>query len=661
MHATNYRGPIAFALLSALLIIGGCGSGDGDGNSSIPIGDPLPPISDPPPSDPPPSDPPPSDPPPSDPPPSDPPPSEPPPPEPPPSEPPPPEPPPAHKNLFTQVSNAVWDETAVRKVLHAFAFGGQASDGQIGAWASMAPEFAIAEMLTFDEHNLKLSPPAFGDTDGLYARGGTLRELGEFWASNNPVNGVTPENRARYDISNNSGLLRILWTRAAISRGLNPFRQKIGLWETNYHLAVNLSTVAKVPLLRYYDDIMAAHEQGLPYQEVMGIAASSAAIALQYGHHTNRYRNGICDCNEDFAREYHQLFFGILGVNNPQYHESVTIKNTAKAFTDMTVHRDDVTGLVDFVDFGTFYHPTGQLEILGTMVGGSNAAERIAEMIDISINHPESLANLPVMIVRDLADDNLNSTKISAIRAAWAAMGQKHLLTFLRGYAISTIFHDTSRVKYHSSIDRHVMLSNLVAGSNREHYLDLYWPRYAAESVQVFFPTHNVFGSQTGIEAAASDLVFRKNFNLVTETNWHFRKADGTNYGQNWEKDWAARITPNTDGNYVVKDVAEWLWQHFLADGLKNFGPLERAQVYSLLAEDRDLAYLSDPDDVDRIITTNDVLTDSSLVTLVNNLAGQRMDLGTAVADDRLKSNLKVGMAINFIVGTPYIFAQEGR
>lgn len=47
-----------------------------------------------------------------------------------------------------------WTETAVRKVLHVFAYGGQASDAQISTWAEMAPRDAIQQMLTL----MKLIP-----------------------------------------------------------------------------------------------------------------------------------------------------------------------------------------------------------------------------------------------------------------------------------------------------------------------------------------------------------------------------------------------------------------------------------------------------------------------------------------------------------------------
>jgi len=96
---------------------------------------------------------------------------------------------------FETVSDELWDDTAVRKVLHTFAYGGHATDEQIATWADMSPEEAIVEMLTFDEHNLKLSPVSPLDYDGLDKRDGTLRGLADFWSSDHPDNGINIDDR----------------------------------------------------------------------------------------------------------------------------------------------------------------------------------------------------------------------------------------------------------------------------------------------------------------------------------------------------------------------------------------------------------------------------------------------------------------------------------
>lgn len=175
---------------------------------------------------------------------------------------------------LTVVSKTRWTATAVRKVLRTFAFGGHASDRQIEAWAAMQPQAAIVEMLTFKEHNLLLSPP---DTqlarEGLHKRRQTLRALGDFWASADAANLVLHDEREQYARSSWHSTM-LTWWPAARVRGGNPFRHRIGYWETNFH-------------------------------------------------------------NEDFAREFHQLGFGVLGTGDNDYHERVSIKNTAAALTGM--------------------------------------------------------------------------------------------------------------------------------------------------------------------------------------------------------------------------------------------------------------------------------------------------------------------------------------
>ncbi|MEL7449961.1 MAG: hypothetical protein AAFN78_12180, partial [Pseudomonadota bacterium] len=199
-----------------------------------------------------------------------------------------------------------WDETAVRKVLHTFAYGGMATDAQIAVWASMDPRFAIRQMLTTDTHNLRLAPPAPGDTDDMANRDGTLGGLVAYWSSGDASVPVLDPDYHQYPSR--------AWLSAASLRGLNPVRQKLGLWETNYHMVTNQRKgVAPGQLYHYYDEVLDALATGTPYQDVMSIGATSAAIALQYNHHENVYLDDVCYCNEDFAREFHQLFFGILG------------------------------------------------------------------------------------------------------------------------------------------------------------------------------------------------------------------------------------------------------------------------------------------------------------------------------------------------------------
>ena len=568
---------------------------------------------------------------------------------------------------FETIPGGLWDRTAVRKVLNTFAYGGHATDSQITKWAVMRPDLAIVQMLTFDQHNLLLSPISPTSNDIITKIDGTLTRLARFWSSDSPDNRGTI--KTRYDIFEGFGQVRWVWVQAATTRGLNPFRQKIGFWETNYHLATNMEVVPRRVMVAYYDAIMSAHEAGLPYQKILAVAAKSAAVAIQYGHHKNIFVDGECLCNEDFAREYHQLFFGILGTNDSEYHETISIKNTAASLTDMVVVPDALGGLSKVVLYGTERHTPGTLEILHAGIGGNNAEQRIDLLSDFAIEHPESLANLPVKIISDLADDNLTDDKIAKIQMAWQSMTEKKLLDFLHAYAISTLFHDASRIKYPTSIDRHILISNRVTLNNFESYRALYNPivDYEKENIKAFFPTHNVFGNQTGEEAINSATTFKSNFRNVTESAKKNTQTTST-FFTSWKKDWGNVIpqngggfVPKSGGEHSVEDVTEWLWQYFIADNLKNLGELERAHLYALLATGSDLAYLLNPDDRNRVVTTTDIQTDPAINATISDLAQQTLALTSPDDTERLLENHRIGLAVNFIIGTPFLFVEVGR
>ncbi|MEM7280871.1 MAG: DUF1800 family protein [Pseudomonadota bacterium] len=574
---------------------------------------------------------------------------------------------------FNTVSDAAWDETAVRKVLQVFAYGGQATDAQITSWANMPAWDAIQQMLTFEEHNPLLSPVRISNSDGLDDRSATLRGLVDFWSSDNPSNTIDPSLRALYVLA------PVAWYKAAMSRGLNPFRHRIGLFETNYHMSVNMTIgVTSDQVIAYYDGITESLESGLPYQQVLANAALSAAVARQYGHFTNQWIDGVCYCNEDFAREYHQLFFGILGEYDTTYHETVAIKNTAAALTDIRLQFDTTQmDFVDFVTFGTEYHAPGPLDILNSSITGVNADERIQQLSNVAINQQESLDNLPVLFIEGLADDNMTDAKRTRIREAWNDMPQKDLLRFLRAYAVSDLFHSADRFKFFTSIDRYFVMTNGVTHSNVEANSELYTPfdGLQDEGVIAFSPRYNVFGAQTSLDAAESTSVFRTNFNRVTREHYRYRIPVSNNFGPSFTKDWSSVMSASDTGGYRVDGVTEYLWQRFVADGLKNLGTLERAHIYAFLAYDADLVYavnrseiLSqglDPDDLslydfDRVITQADLETDPALQSLLDELAAMTLDLNDTNDSLRQQANVKVGSAVNFIVATPYMFAQEG-
>ena len=504
-----------------------------------------------------------------------------------------------------RVTRGGWNEEAVRKVIKVFAFGGHATDSQIRTWADMYPQDAILEMLTFDEHNLLLSPIASSDPYKETETGhGTLLAFQNFLSDETSDHPIPVGSRSQYGINGynfDDGFGRMITVR-----GLNPFRQKIGYWETNYHLATNLDTeVSRHQMAVYYDEIMAAHQAGLPYHEVMGVAAKSAAVAMQYGHRRNRWvfdndlGQYVCDCNDDFAREIHQLFYGIFGENDPN-HEDGTIRETAKMLTDMPVYYN--SGYDTFVTFETDQHHTNDLTILGQTVSGANASEKIDSLMPISIQHPESLQNLPVMIVSVLADDNLSEVDRGLLRNSWASMGaDKYFLEFIQAYAISKLFHSPTQIKYLTSHERALFLANKTNFDNLEAYFGgaSYNGGDAGRSVgglisddnagDFFRPLHNVFGAQSSFEAADSALAFENNYNELTDEEHRLRtrvSCSTCDQGQPWVKRWADVLPTRDDGLYYVEDVALWLWNHVLGT-TRNYTDLERAHLYSFLGAAR--------------------------------------------------------------------------
>ena len=549
----------------------------------------------------------------------------------------------------------------MRKVLRTFAFGSQASDAQINDWANMTPQAAIVEMLSFAEHNLKLSPPDKKlAKEAMERRPQSLRALGNFWASRNAANMIPQDDRIDYARATYDGAM-LTWSLAARVRGGNPFRHRVGYWETNFHLAVNHERgVSNYQLVRYYDDLMASLARGDSYDAVISTAAVSAAIAQHYGHRNNRFYDGECYCNEDFAREFHQLGFGVLGAGDTLYHERVSIKNTAAALTGMSFTSTEAPNEweAENVVFGTDGHVPTPVSILHHTISGATAREKMRMLAHFDIDHKESLANLPLMIVQNFADDNISATEAAALRKAWRSMPKKDLLRFLRAYAISSLYHSTQRVKQLTSLDRFMITANRFADTNLEQYSDVpeMWRLYYEEEVIPFAPWHDVFGHQNGAETAGSAELFRKNYRRATDANFSESAQDLD--GRERLKDW--RVTMPRGEGYFIGATGEWLWQRFVSDGLKNFGPLERAHIYALIGYGRDLAAVLHPQNADTAVTLAE-LTQGPGKAWLAKVAATRLPLESKDPEIRQRTNDRIGAAIDFIIATPFMLAEEGR
>lgn len=592
-----------------------------------------------------------------------------------------------------------WNEQAVRDVLRVFAYGGAASDTDITAWANMEPSNAIVEMIGMWTVNSKLANASSDGNLNINPVDGSLSRLSHLYGTTGPAT-----SRSDFDqkyLPWNSSPART-FAQAVPTRGLNPFRQKIAFFETNYHLALNQDkSVTDVQMFRHYDtianDLARSFRDSLGYEDVLANMALSAPVATQYNHKKNICSGSIFSGNEDFAREYHQLYFGILGVgvdrsgltnkdsipsgNAESFnsHEQITIPQTARALSDIQVVQLGNDSFSDLANYGTTKHCSGNLSIYGQTNQGSTAEARIKALSKLSIAHAESKATLPLTIIANLADENLDSTnplvgtssdittKISNIQSLWNSMSKKNLIEFIRKYAISSMFHNASRVKYLSSFDRTLLNANLTVVSNNEllNGLVRYDWEIASENTNPFRPDHDVFGGQTGLEASNTDDVFRNaNNSAVSGQFGSTGYWSGNNYIR--IKDYRSFLPKQAD--ITAEEIAKFLWKRIIGDATYSYyGSLERAHIVSILSSGRDLNYmLCGNVDVSACSTKDNITMESSITTgssktAIDNAASNTLfksgSSTTALNDD----NDRVGAAIDFILTNPFTFVQVGK
>ncbi|MEW8585129.1 MAG: hypothetical protein AB2531_05140, partial [Candidatus Thiodiazotropha sp.] len=303
-------------------------------------------------------------------------------------------------------------------------------------------------------------------------------------------------------------------------------------------------------------------------------------------------------------------------------------------------------------------------------ITGLTAEDKLFNLAEVAIQHPESLDNLPVAFIEYFADDNLTDNKKEKIRKSWQAVvgNTDDFLHFLQAYAISTTFHDASTYKYRTAFSRNLTIYNQNTVDNEESYGNSNTPRnvMARQGAVAFIPVHDVFGNQTSLNAANSQNLFKEAYNnnvnhpnRIAKVREVCRDASGR-IVSTWEKDWARRMPTNASGLYNVKDAGKWLWRRFTGDSGRNFTVLERAQVAALLAAGRDFASLADSANPDRLYTAAQ-LKSGATAALLSSLENQTLSLNSHSTELRRQSNRRVGMAINFITMTPFMFASGGN
>jgi len=570
---------------------------------------------------------------------------------------------------YRYLTDAEWDEIAVRKILQVFAYGGFATDVQIQAWADMSPMSAIAEMLTFDKVNLKLSPA--DPYDRLDRVDSTLVGIARHLSSG--ASRIPREEKSAYLYGTLHSASRG-WYKMMCLRGINPVRNRIGYWATNYHMAANFNaSVSQDQLYDYYDTIMNALAADPSFDQVLAQAAVHSAIAVQYRHY--RYRNydfgnyflpdGSWHGNDNFGREFFQLFFGILGYSTAytrEYHEKTTIPQMARALSDiwLTYHGGANAGWDVKATYGTAGQYKGSLDILGHPVPGETAVDRVNHVAPIAIANDESLRNLPVRIIQSIADENITPETAAGLADLWRRLPKKSLLSFLRHYAVSTLFHNPHRIKYWNTIERNLLHANMVTTSNYEAYRDFYRVRdfIEDEGQKIFSLDHNVFGGQTGLDAANNSRTFKLSYDRAIERGYYYtRRNDGTG----WRKDWGALVP----GDSVVA-TTEWLWTRFIAESPSRMGLMERYHLYALVGVGIDLAShvnAADPYHVftERELAAGESNPSSALGRKLQALRTMSTGLRSTDASTQAKANGNMGAAIAFLIALPQAFAQVGQ
>lgn len=520
---------------------------------------------------------------------------------------------PALASGFVTVSEEDWTEGAVRRVLHAIAFGGQLDDAEIARLAELDPQEAL----------LQIMPDGMGDGVSLVA---TV----EMFAASAPerlAETFTQERQFRGMPS--------AWTWEIMRPDAPLVAHRIAMFETMYHLATTADKARHPLQMAFYDQILADLDQ--PYVEVLARAAASGPIAVQYGHVKNSYRNGVFRGNDDFARELHQLFFGILGSDDPD-HENVTIEETALALTGIRVNRRQRT-----INYPAQAHPKIPLTILGVEVPyarGMTMEARVAEVCQVAIEHHEAQAALPTMFVTHFGEDAPPAWVLEQAIDEWNSMPTRKLVPFLRAYLSSTAFHRPDRM-------RAVLPVDLVARTVNRLLVPLAEPdARAAGAVRRFLddlgqapfrPAHEVFGDITGPETHSSPETLRQ---------WwaDLMRLSGSREFRAFQTALPARLQGGE--RMPVEEVGRWLWQRLLADDCEGYDVRAEAQVCALLATGRDFgSYLES-------FGLGPVSADAELREHCTALG--RTLLGPAKAQERVR------LAGLFILGTPNAFVDRG-
>ena len=168
-----------------------------------------------------------------------------------------------------------------------------------------------------------------------------------------------------------------------------------------------------------------------------------------------------------------------------------------------------------------------------------------------------------------------------------------------------------------------------------------------------------VFGGENGIDAANDRFVLKYDWDanvtysrFLCETKARYQ-VEEEGREDAWKNDWSGVIPGKKNGKHIADDVGEWLWNHFIGDGGRNYDTVARAQVNSLLVTGFDFGAVVDRDNPQAVYSSEEISA-GELAVFADELAQAKLNLSSN------ESNRRVGMAINFITALPFTFATGG-
>jgi hypothetical protein len=165
------------------------------------------------------------------------------------------------------------------------------------------------------------------------------------------------------------------------------------------------------------------------------------------------------------------------------------------------------------------------------------------------------------------------------------------------------------------------------------------------ENFVIDIPAKGVFGNWTGKDVLNNQSVFAHFYSNAIQ-----KLFNNTYLNTNFEN-----IIDDSISDKSVKNISEFLWNKLLGDNLKNFGNLERLEVYFLLKYGRDY---NDFTNNNNNISSQEVISNFVIYNDFVNI--EKMSIYNDDNNNIPSLSERISNTIHFILGTPYNLYEEG-